>query len=125
MERDQILMFDPVPAEHLIDQEQRVGDHHELVGPFRHGQLHRLEESGVLCDVVRRAAEVAAGFDDLAAVQGEKGAIAGRAGIATRGAIDERRDFQGATFSPYRSRRQPSQNTISPRLSCWLTAGRM
>jgi hypothetical protein len=100
MEWNQILMLDPIFAQHLIDEEQGVGDHHELVGSFRHRQLHGLQQAGVLRDVIRRSTQIAAGFDDLAAVEREERPVAGGARVPAGGAIDERSDLQDATLSP-------------------------
>jgi hypothetical protein len=93
-------MLHPVPAQHLIDEQERIRHDVELVGSFGNSQLHRFEESGILGDIVRGAPEVAAGFDDLAAIERQEGAVPSGTGIAARCAIDERGDLQDATFSP-------------------------
>ena len=59
VQRDQIRMLDAILPEHLIHQQQRVGDDLDVIGTFRGRGLQRVEQAGVFGDVVRGRAEVA------------------------------------------------------------------
>ena len=92
--RHEVGMLDPIDAEHLLHQELRVGDDLDFPGPFLMRDFERLEQARVFGDVVRRAAEGATDFNDVAGVGGDVNAVAGRAGIAPRRAVDECRELQ-------------------------------
>ena len=87
-------MLDAVDAEHLLHEELGIRNDLDLASALGIRNFQSFEQARVFGDVVRRAAEVAADFDDLAGVGGDVDAVAGRAGIAPRRAVDEGRELQ-------------------------------
>src|SRR5206468_1144173 len=93
VKRDEVRMLHAVPAEHLLHQQERIGNDLDLGGPFGLRDGERLEETGVLRDIVRRRAEVAADLDDLAGIRGHVDAVTCWAGITARCTVDKGCDF--------------------------------
>jgi hypothetical protein len=98
-ERDEVRMLDPVLAEHLLHEQERVADDFQLVGSLLLRHVERFEEARVLRDVVGGRTEVAGDLDYFR-VGAKDDAIAGRSGIAARCSVDECDEFlQDAGFS--------------------------
>jgi hypothetical protein len=95
----QVGVFDLIGSEHLVDQQQRVGNHLQFGHLLRHRHLQRIEQSGVLRYVVGSDAEEAGDLDDLAVLQAESGSVAGGAGISPRGPVDVGNGLQEVTVS--------------------------
>src|SRR5258708_4639269 len=99
VQRHQGRMLYAVLAEHLLDEQQGVADDLELIGAFLARHVERLQQAGVLRDVVRRRAEVAADLDDFG-VAAHEHTVACRSGIAAARSVDECNEFlQGAGLS--------------------------
>lgn len=111
-------MLDPVGPEHLIDQQQGIGDDLDLRRPRLEGSFECIDQSRVLGDVVRRRSQESRNLDQFAGVEPEGGAEAGRAGIAAGCPVDVRDGSQDVTVPPWKIRRQPSQKVTSPRRTC-------
>ena len=78
-----------VVAEHLLDQQQRIGPYVELTAAARLRPLERSQQAAVLGDVIRRMADGFGEFLDKVAVDlFDPDAETGRPGIAPCTAVD-------------------------------------
>src|SRR5439155_18655140 len=99
VQRDEIGVLYPELAEHLVHQQQRIGDDLHLGRSLLLGQGQRIDQSCVFGDVVGGCAEEAGDGKDLAFVGGHVDAVPCGAWVPARGAIDECGDLQDCAFS--------------------------
>ena len=89
VERDQVRMFDLVLAPHLLDHQLGIGEELDVVGFARQGDGQRLEEAGVLGDVVGRPPDRAGeSFDSATVWIQDDHAPGGGTGISSRAAVE-------------------------------------
>src|SRR5262245_15838438 len=100
VQRNQSGILHLVAAEHLLDEQQRIGSdvHRRLV--VRERPFERREKATVFGDVVRSGANRVAEFlDERAVLALDAHAVSGGPGIAARAAVDVGDDHR-ATVSP-------------------------